>query len=275
MLKNKVKTFSGQKAGVIPDVSVNLASQNTIYKIAEGRGRCLVTHNPKKWELTEDGEWLPVISTPVIMDGVNGVSIRKGREDLSRLLDFYRRKGIVYINDLDKRLGKWVGLICAKKNIYDQAGNPTEFYYLGRDITKLVPSQQSDGTVLIKPVVDREKYNEFRRHLIQSGIIEDISIDVLEKKLEILTQTLDTMSSNANTASGKKTREDLAKSIAMISAQLEEINSPLDEASEEESVESVELEDYSNIDASVFLQDEAAEPVDLTPPTQIKKGKTK
>lgn len=268
MLTNNVKRAN--KTNALPDVPVHGVGTVAKYVIDEPRGNFVLLHYPSGWELTEDGEWLPRLSEVDIKPGINYVGGVVGNENLSQFREWFIKKGATEINPTDKRLGKFINPICVKNGLYkkDALGSPThKHYYLGHKICSLTTQQKNNGTIQIIPVTDRKIYDEFRRHLVQSGIIEPVSEEVLIKHLEVLINTRDSLSvPDKLSETTQKHLNTIKNKIAIIERQLAELEG-LEDLNEDTDV------DYSNVSS---LEDEVAEPLDFATPTPpTKKGRTK
>lgn len=268
MLTNNVKRAN--KTNALPDVPVHGVGTVAKYVIDEPRGNFILLHYPSNWDLSKDGEWLPGLSEVDIKPGINRVGGIVGNENLSQSREWFIKKGATEINPTDKRLGKFINPICVKNGLYkkDALGSPVhKHYYLGHKICTLTTRQKNDGTIHVVPVTDQKIYDEFRRHLVQSGIVEPVSEEVLIRHLERLISARDSLSIyDKLSETTQKHLDNIKKKIAIIQEQLAQLEGSEDiEPNEDADV------DYSN---SPSLDDEVAEPLDfapLTPPT--KKGR--
>lgn len=262
MATNNVKRPN--KTNALEDVSVHGAGTAAKYLIRDIRNNFALLHHPNSWHLTDDGEWLPALSEVDIRPGLNRTSGIVGDEDIALFKEWLVKKNMTYINPADKRLGEWVGVVCHRKGLY--AGNNGAYkpnqthYYLGKGITTLITIPQNNGNILVEPKFDEERMKQFQRHLLQSGIIDPITEDVLHKELEILIRTRDVLSIRDKLSqSSQKHLDEIKNKIDIIEKQLAELGD--------------EDEAY-DVDNSTVLEDDSVEAIDFTPPTPpTKKGR--
>jgi len=132
------------------------------------RPNFFLMHNPQGWEPNqrEDGswEWLPILKQLLIKPGVNGVRSTGNGIDHSQARIGFQDRGWTI---LDRELGYVTR--------YRSRGGPS--YYLTWD----EPVKAGNRLVVRH---DAEGYNEFRRSLVEDGIIKMPIPEILEARLE-------------------------------------------------------------------------------------------
>jgi len=166
--------------------------------IKEPRGLFVLVHFPNSWDMVE-GEWVPQLTEVPVVPGVNFVGGTVDNEDLSQFREWLDRKGATYINPLDTRLGEFQGFLKRRDNLFAFWKNNNEYshHYLGCGITDEV-YKVVDGKNTVTYRTDGQRYNEFRKLLVTSGIVKPITDECI-KGINELKQSVKEIQMSDNT----------------------------------------------------------------------------
>jgi hypothetical protein len=130
-------------------------------------------HYPGCWEWDrEQKRMIPTLSAITGMRGVNGVG-EDGK--IHRALGSSVEKGGTPILPNDQRLGEWMGFITRYKAAGDP-GQPNGWCYVFRSATfEILPGGRAN------PVDGSKEFREFRRYLLDHGIVPPIPVAVFNE----------------------------------------------------------------------------------------------
>jgi|APGre2960657404_1045060.scaffolds.fasta_scaffold50816_2 hypothetical protein len=198
----------------------------------EARPRWFYSHFPTGWEFVEgaDGGFLPILDEQISTAGVNGVRAvldRNGRPigvDDAPLRTGLARKGAVILEPTDHRLGPWKNYVRAypcvgggKAWVFAVERTPGKVEGVTYTILGNGAAVAHDAAAL---------FREFRRWLVDNGIIPQIPQPVYVQLMEVertaLERTINAATSNPHLAAGVKARQDRIKRMEKAWAALTE-----------------------------------------------------